>query len=191
MRLRNIKRYSTASHCIHRTVTVPNQITWSRPLTTSVSLRNLGEKLKTDSIEQHTKTVSIDETSLRTLLNDCIWNNMEDFGLNTLLNQRKLNKAGAISLNCYHILMETYAKNGNFEKVSQIYGILLEDGIVPAPQTYVYLFECLAKLKSSDDVVPLIKKFIEDAARNVSIWSLLCENYGIDKLFLFTEYYAE
>lgn len=180
--LKSRQMHLIASHCTVK-ITEPNkyQSSCSRPLSTNVLMRNLNEKWKNDTMEQHSNIAIIDDFDFRTFLNDCVWNKMEDFGFNVVLKRRSQNAVN-VNLECFHILMEAYAKNGNFEKISQIYDMLREDGIAPVPQTYVFLLECLARLKSTDDTLNLVKEMIEDATKNVSNrilnWCSVHESYS-------------
>lgn len=172
LQLRNRQIHFSASNYIVKIIE-PNVVSRNslhpRSLTTNVLPQTLDGKLNNVSMEQNADIRTINDSDLRIFLNDCVWNKMEDFGFNTLLNQRKQNKVGVISLECCHILMEAYAKKNDFQRISEVYDILREDGVVPQPQTYVYLLECLARLKSSDEVLTLAKKFIKNAEENVCV----------------------
>lgn len=108
----------------------------------------------------------LDNSSLQTVLIDWIWNQKQDYAFEVLLKYREHHKIN--DADCFHTLLEIYAKQGDFEKVAQIYGFFREDGVTPVPQTYIFLFECLSKTVAGETQLKLLRQFIDDASQNVS-----------------------
>lgn len=109
-----------------------------------------------------------DDATLNVVLTDWIWAQQPDYAFELLQKYREENKISDV--NCWHTLMEVYARQGDFEKISKIYSFLKDDGVTPKPQTYVFIFDCLAKITTSDEnVMELLGKFINDAATHVNL----------------------
>lgn len=154
------------------TNTVLDQKVLLRPLSTKILSKNFDENPINKASEQQSNSSSVGpsflDTDLKTFLTDCVWNRRQNDGLNVLLNCRRQSNFSVINLECCHILMETYAKQGDFEKISQICDIMKEVGIAPDPQTYVFILECLARAEWSNEVLRLVEKYVEQSAKNVS-----------------------
>lgn len=155
-------------------ITFPNRMEFFRPMSTKVLSENLTEKPKTDPLEhQSTDPITypaISASNLNAFLTDCAWNNKENDGFNALLIYRKQNGLTPADAQCCHLLMEAFAKRGDFEKSYQIYDAMRQDVIV-TPQTYVYLLESLARMEWSDEILEVLQRSIKEAAENVSIQS--------------------
>lgn len=165
--------HSITSNSVIRTAglhTVPRQATSFQPITIMMS-KKLNENVRNYTTKNRPNNASAEalilDSDLKTFLTDCVWNKKEDNGFNALSNYRKQNKFNVINLECCHILMEIYARQANFERISQIYDMMKQDGCKAVAQTYVFILECLAKMEWSDKVLNLLKNCVEDATKNV------------------------
>lgn len=107
---------------------------------------------------------------MKSFLIDCNLSQNEDYGLSVFLSNRKQNLTNDIKYNnikFHHVLMENYARHGDFETLFRIYTILVEDKITPNFQTFALIFECIGRMPVNEKTTELLEKFARDAERNV------------------------
>lgn len=111
--------------------------------------------------------------SLKEFLNDCAFTQLTDYGLRVLMYYRERNNLLKANVNLndlelFHTIMASYARQGNLQKVCEVYEILKKDEISLAPQTFAYLIECIGRLPTTEESTKTLEQFIKEAENNVS-----------------------
>ncbi|XP_072762976.1 DNA-directed RNA polymerase, mitochondrial [Anoplolepis gracilipes] len=78
-------------------------------------------------------------------------------------NQLKHNNISAVTL--YNLLLETHASNARLEKVFEIYRLMKVNSVKSNPQTYVFMFEMIGKIKNDEKQTECVTEMAADMSR--------------------------
>lgn len=104
---------------------------------------------------------------------------MHNRALITLQNYRYKSREGKykirlVDIKLYNSLIHGFAANGNLNKVRDVLGIMNEENVVPIPQTYAGVFECLGRLVDSAENLEFIQNYYEEAkSRGITLNDIL------------------
>ncbi|XP_058056924.1 DNA-directed RNA polymerase, mitochondrial [Anopheles bellator] len=106
------------------------------------------------------------QMTLHAYLDMCITTGLVNRAYATTLNYRHRRKRREFDVATYNQLIHAYAGKGNFSRVRDLLRVLREDNIAPSAQTYAGVFECLARLERSEDVMHEAQAYLQEAKAN-------------------------
>ncbi len=125
--------------------------------------------MKDEHLAKH-KSLSI---NLASYVEVCTENNITNHGLQCLLFYRDKYKQYKLSIDFCNMVLGGFAEKANLAKMTEVLGILKTDNIECNAQLYAAIFECLARLDENEDISKLLRKYQEEATKNVTkkIWN--------------------
>lgn len=119
--------------------------------------------MEDEHLSRH-KSLSI---NLASYVEVCTRNNITNRGLQGLLFYRDKYKQYKLSIDLYNMVLGGFAEKANLPKINEVLNILKADKIECNAQSYAAIFECLGRLGEIDENWKLLKKYRDEASKNV------------------------